>query len=124
MRAVLLTALLAATAACGGNKNPTTHDDAPIGSEPMGPDAPPVPRCARVNGTAIPVRRIAYGCGENGHPAPPLCNDDGVMLVTSPPNDGRLFAVLRSGEIRVLQDEMLKPEAFLDISDNNGGPVL
>jgi glucose/arabinose dehydrogenase len=122
MRAVLYWALLVATAACGGSKNPGKDDVMP--SEPAGPDSAPLPRCTPVNGTNVTVRRIAFGCGENGHPAAPGCLDDGVMLVTSPPNDGRLFAVLRSGEIRVLEDETLKDEPFLDISDNNQGPVL
>jgi glucose/arabinose dehydrogenase len=122
MRAVLLWALLVATAACGGSKNPGKDDVLP--SEPPGIDSAPLPRCTPVSGTTVSVRRIAFGCGEGGHPAPPMCMDDAVLLVTSPPNDGRLFAVSRSGLIRVLENETLNPNPFLDLSADAHGPVL
>jgi glucose/arabinose dehydrogenase len=115
-RAVVFALLIA----CGKH---AAHDDAPP-AEPPPIDSAPLPACTPVNGTNVTLRRIAFGCPEPGHPNPPNCLADSVLLVTSPPHDGRLFAVVRTGNIRILQDEMLVPDAFLDISADAMGPVL
>jgi glucose/arabinose dehydrogenase len=81
----------------------------------------------------------AAGCGSSGDPSPtPSCTpnagtqvttveiaavDDVPTLATSPPNDGRLFIVERSGAIRIVQDGALLPTPFIDLDDNAGGPV-
>jgi glucose/arabinose dehydrogenase len=110
-RAVTLLVL----AACGGKSGNTKDDGSITGTEPPAIDAATLPSCTPVSGTNVSVRRIAYGCGEAGHPAPPKCMEDAVLLVTSPPNDGRLFAVLRTGQIRIIENEVVADTAFLDL---------
>jgi glucose/arabinose dehydrogenase len=104
--------------ACGKH---AAHDDAP--TEPLAIDSA-VPRCAPVSGTTISMRRIVYGCNQPGAPAPPMCMADAVLLVTSPPNDPRLFAVERDGKIFIIDHEVLNPEPFLDISADPLSPIV
>ena len=67
-------------------------------TEPPNPhDSASLPACTSTPGKTISARRIAYGCGETGHPAAPKCTTDAVLLVTSPPSDGRLFVVEQHG---------------------------
>jgi glucose/arabinose dehydrogenase len=47
-----------------------------------------------------------------------------AMLVTSPPRDLRLFVVEQRGAIRIIDDGVVLPEAFLDLSADVGGPVI
>ncbi|HWU87821.1 MAG TPA: PQQ-dependent sugar dehydrogenase, partial [Kofleriaceae bacterium] len=77
------------------------------------------------DGAVIRTRIVARGCGTPGASAPPDCLDGAVVLVASPPNDPRLFAVERAGRIRILEpDEQLVAAPFLDLSADAGGPVL
>ncbi len=86
---------LALLTACGGGK---TSKDAAI-------DAPKLPACTTpVSGTNISLRPVETV-------------PDAAMLVVSPPADPRRFVVQRNGEIRVVVDEMMQAEPFLDISE-------
>jgi len=70
-------------------------------------DAPPLIACTPRNGTNVTLRQL-----------PSV--SDAAMLATSPPNDGRLFVVERQGRIRIYENEMLKPEPYLDLTDLPG----
>jgi glucose/arabinose dehydrogenase len=93
MRSVLL---LAAVVACGDNR--AAKDDAPVD-----PSA-----CRR--GTTIRMRQVATVPGS-------------LVLVTAPQGDRRQFIVEQAGRIRILEDESLRPEPFLDLSVDALGPV-
>jgi glucose/arabinose dehydrogenase len=97
--------------ACGGKKpardDAAVHDDAAVRD-----DAAMAPVCANPSaGTTVTMREVAAV----GNPA---------VLVTSPPNDPRLFVVEQRGAIRIIEDGQLRPAPFLDISDDAGGPVV
>ena len=113
MRTLARGLLVVCLVACGGKDNKAK--DAPQNPGDTPADTPDALKCANpVNGTSISLRKLATQ----------LPNDIGV-LVTSPPNDLRLFVVDRSGEIRIYdQNEQLLPEPFIDLQDDNGGPVL
>jgi glucose/arabinose dehydrogenase len=102
---MMLRALVVLLAACGGKAGA----DAAIGS---GSDAPlPVACTTPISGTNITMRRIA-------NIAAP------AMLVTSPPDDPRLFVVAQTGQIWILlPDGSLVPHPFLDIAFDAPGPV-
>ena len=104
---------IALGAACGDNR--TVPGDAHV------PDASAA--CTVTAGTNVDVRRIAYGCGQVGAPAPPGCLEGVVTLVTSPPDDPRLFALELNARIRILHDHVLAPQPFIDLSEEAGGPV-
>ena len=98
-------------AACGGGGG--TKSDAPSGIVDVpidmpAIDAPALPSCTPVTGTTVSTRMITQVTGEGG-----------ALLVTSPPNDGRLFVVMQSGKIFIVENEQLKPTPFLDISNTN-----
>lgn len=107
--------ILLALAACGDNRGGT-------GDGPTATDAAAV--CTPVRGTDVTLRWIVHGCDVPGAEPYPRCTDGVLTLVTSPPDDRRLFAVELEGRIRVVENEVLLADAFLDISDDNGGPVL
>jgi glucose/arabinose dehydrogenase len=66
-----------------------------------------LPPCANpVAGTGVSVRKIVD-----------LPNMESPVLVTSPVNDPRQFVVTRDGTIRILEDEVLREPAFLDLSE-------
>lgn len=67
-------------------------------------------------GDRVFFRAIAYGCDTIGAPPAPGCMNGPVTLVSSPPNDPRLFAVEQSGKIRIIENEVLRGEPFLDVS--------
>jgi len=46
-----------------------------------------------------------------------------AVLVTSPPGDSRLFVVERYGRIRVIENDILLEDVFLDLSADVDGPV-
>ncbi|MGN6103669.1 MAG: PQQ-dependent sugar dehydrogenase [Kofleriaceae bacterium] len=99
-----------ALAACGGDSTDKPRDATP--PEDAAPDAPELPRCANpVSGSKISFRDIGRVVGA-------------AMISTSPPGDLRLFVVEQRGAIRIFKDEQLQPEPFLDLSADNGGPVL
>jgi hypothetical protein len=109
-----LVPVLVCTFACGGNNS--AKDDAPPGPDDGATDAPPdapvLPPCeSPVNGTNITARRIGTFTITN------------PMLVTSPPGDARLFVVAQNGEIHIVENEVLHPTPFIDLSDEAGGPV-
>lgn len=98
-------------AACGDN------------SRPRDAGTPLEEGCS--HGDVVYTRTVAQGCSVPGAPAPPQCLEGAVVLVTSPPDDLRLFAVERAGRIRILdEDEQLAARPFLDLSVDAGGPVL
>jgi glucose/arabinose dehydrogenase len=112
MRTLARGLLAVCLVACGGKDNKVI--DAPGGGSDAPPDAPDFLKCASpVNGTTVSFRALADKLPDN----------IGV-LVTSPPNDLRLFVVDRSGEIFIYQDEHLVTTPFIDLQDDNGGPVL
>src|SRR5690242_4873100 len=87
------------------------------------PDGQGAPECL-VRGTKIAYRQIAWGCAADGAPPGPGClSGTAATLVTSPPNDPRLFVLELHGRIRIIEDGVLRPEPFLDISADAGGPV-
>ena len=97
----LVAGSLALAAGCGGGSNPAKQDAAaPVAPLPCGP------------GSAVTLRKLAAPVG------------DGAMLVTSPPGDPRLFVVEQRGQIRIYDNEQLRPAPFLDISAQNHGPVV
>jgi glucose/arabinose dehydrogenase len=72
----------------------------------------PFVRCERpISGGTVEMRKIA----QISNPA---------MLVTSPPRDYRLFVVDQTGAIHIIEDGVLLPEPFLDLSDAANGPVI
>ncbi len=98
--------VLVLAAACGDDSN--AKRDAAVPRDTMdqpAADAPPLMACTPRNGTNITLRPVA----DLGSTTP--------MLVTAPKNDGRLFVVEREGRIRVVENEQLRTEAFLDMSD-------
>ncbi len=90
-------------AAPTGDSGP--HDGAPEDA----PSCPPVaalPPCSTtIAGNRIALREL------------PRLPSGSAMLVTSPPNDPRLFVVEQSGLIYVYEDETRRPAPFLDISE-------
>jgi len=74
-------------------------------------------------GTHVVQRQVAWSCDAQNAPAPPGCIADVVTLATSPPNDPRLFEVELHGQIRIVDNGTLHPEAFLDLRRSSGGPV-
>jgi glucose/arabinose dehydrogenase len=84
-------------AACGGSKEI--------------PDAAPVMRCETpVSGTTVQMQRVAQVNGS-------------AILVTAPPRDLRLFVIEQTGRIRIIDNNNLLPEPFLDLSADVDGPV-
>jgi glucose/arabinose dehydrogenase len=87
-----------------------TKKDAAVPRDTMdqpGADAPPLVACTPVNGTTITLRQLESVSG-------------GAMLATSPPNDGRLFVVEKQGRIRIYENEVLRTQEFLDVSELAG----
>jgi len=104
-RAALLAVSL--TAAACGDKASTPRDGAPptIDAAPAC-EVAPLPACAQpVTGTTLALRMI----GSIGPEA--------ALLVTAPVADPRLFVVGRDGTIRIFEDEVLRPEPFIDLGD-------
>jgi glucose/arabinose dehydrogenase len=68
------------------------------------------PTCAPIRGTVVALDQLATTQGP-------------AILVTSPPGDPRNFVVEQEGRIRILDEQGLRSDAFLDISEDAGGPV-
>jgi glucose/arabinose dehydrogenase len=93
-------AAVASLAGCGDNKNAAKID------------AQPVAPCTTTPGSTVHVRKLAESLG------------DAALLVTSPPDDPRLFVIGQRGQLRIYESEVLRSTPFLDISAENGGPVV
>jgi glucose/arabinose dehydrogenase len=91
-----LVPIVIALTACGDNRAGTGDASAPDAARPP---------CEPVRGSTVSLRRIV--------------KLDGIaVLATAPPRDQhRLFVVLREGTIRVLVDDQLLPEPFIDLSN-------
>jgi glucose/arabinose dehydrogenase len=111
MRAALVVTLLAA---CGDNRHVLAEDSLP----------PPAVRCTPMRGGTVVAKRIVFACVDPAAPPRPGCADGAVTLVTAPRQDPRLFALELHGRIRLVIDNVLQPEPFLDLSEDVGGPVL
>jgi glucose/arabinose dehydrogenase len=109
-----------ALAACGDNH---AAKDAATGEPTMSP-ATPLLACETTTGTELHLRRIAYGCDEVGSPPAPGCLGGITMLVTSPPDDPRLFVLQQYGAIRIITDDGVIGPPFLDLSPDADGNVL
>ena len=105
MRHVALAMLMAA---CGGGGDKPVDGQPGVQDAPGSTtDAPPLPACTPVNGTNVKVRKVTQITGSS------------ALLVTAPPNDGRLFVVTQDGRIMIVENEQVKPTPFLDLSDTN-----
>ncbi len=109
-------AVVLALVGCGG-KNEAKEDGPrpPDGTPSDGPaDGPTLPACASpANGTTI-TTRLVNNIGNGG-----------AMLVAGPAGDPRLYVVGKFGQIRIIdENENLLPEPFIDLDDDNGGPVV
>jgi glucose/arabinose dehydrogenase len=90
--------LVAAVIACGDNRHPAKHDSG----------ATPVPACSPVHGMNVGVRQVAMVPGvPNGIP---------VRLAWAPDDPQRMFVVMREGQIRVVENGVLRDDPFLDVS--------
>jgi len=89
-------ALIVALAACGDNKKLAA--DAP---SPGSDSAPPPPMCTPAHGTNIAWTQVAAIGGT-------------ATLVTSPPDDPRLFVVIESGSIWIVDNGKPLPDPFFD----------
>ncbi|MGE0550426.1 MAG: sorbosone dehydrogenase family protein [Kofleriaceae bacterium] len=101
--------VLLAVAACS-TRSPNEHvhqdpvvTDAIVDSDTCGPPAPLAACAAPVFGTKVTARQIARVTGQ-------------AMLVTSPPEDPRLFVIEKTGRIRIIENEVLQPTPFLDLT--------
>lgn len=97
--------VISALAACGDNRK--APGDAPRDT---------AVRCEPVRGRTVTARKIAHGCNLPAAPSPPLCLNGIVTLVTSPPDDPRLFVLEATGAIRIIRDGELRAASFLDLS--------
>lgn len=104
--------VLLALIACGDNKKaPAKKDDAATTSEPrpidapadIAIDSPSLLTCTPTTGTTMTLRQVALVSGS-------------ATLATSPPNDGRLFVVEQQGRLRIVENDQLRPDPFLDIT--------
>ena len=105
--------ILLVLVACGDKKS---VKDAPAVPKDAAIDAlvdAMLPACADpVAGETVSFRKLT---GEVVGPA---------TLATSPPLDLRLFVLEQRGAIRIYKDEVLQPDPFLDLSQDNGGTVV
>jgi glucose/arabinose dehydrogenase len=95
---------LALLAACGGDSSSGGKDAAIVKMDAPPTDAPALVSCTPTSGTNIKVRKLGTVSG-------------GAVLATSPPGDGRLFVIEQNGRIRIFENEQLRSEAYLDITN-------
>jgi glucose/arabinose dehydrogenase len=100
-------------AACGGH--PQAHDAPAAPPDTPGPDAPDLACANPVRGTTVAFRKVLQIPLDASSPV--------QVLVTSPPNDLRLFVVDRDGAIRIVKDDQVVG-TFIDLDDDAGGPVI
>ena len=107
MRLLATTLALVLVAACGSDHG-TSGDGGNTGGE-GGSNT----QCINMPGPALPAPNVQLGSNVkmtkiatlDGSPA-------SALLVTAPPNDGRLFVLQQSGEIRIIEDGQLKATPF------------
>lgn len=104
MRHVALATILAA---CGGGDSKTQDASGPQDAPGATVDAPPLTACTPVNGTAVKTRMVTQISGS------------AALLVTAPPNDGRLFVAMQDGRIMIIDNGQVRSTPFLDISNTN-----
>ena len=99
-----------ALASCNGKT--AARDAAPVIADTAADAARDafVPLCAPQPGGNVALRKIAT-------------LPDAAVLVTSPPNDRRLFVIEQTGVIWIIENDELRPTPFLDLSGEHGGPV-
>ncbi len=91
----------------GADDGTDDADGADDGGDGGTPDAgPPVSDCKPQKGTNLGLQLVAQDIA-GGFDQP--------ILVTSPPNDPRLFVVSKHGAISIVKDGNVLPEPFLDI---------
>jgi len=118
LRPLMRRLFLALTFIACGKDNNAKEDGPPVVADTMlgdsgTPDAPMLAPCANpVTGTTITTREVSRNHGT-------------AVLVTAPAGDPRLFVVDKGGSIRIVDETettLLTP--FIDLSDNNSGPVV
>ena len=104
---VLIAGLAATTwasGACGGDSKPDP-DAEPIVVFDAGIDDAGLPvHCEPVTGTDLKLQEIVRGLVD-------------PLYLTAPEGDDRLFVIEQPGRIRIVEENMLLPTPFLDISD-------
>lgn len=123
MRRLPFAVLSLSMLACGGDDGSSTPDDAAVidTADPddardapfdaPGPDAPQA-ACLPQNGTTITLAPVASGISQ-------------AVGLASPPGDAsRLYVLGQPGVIRIIENGTLLETPFVDLRDNNGGPVL
>jgi glucose/arabinose dehydrogenase len=90
---------LVALAACGDNK-----------PGPEARDAGQIVRDTQVAGTTVKLQLVAE--------VPDL-----ATLITAPRGDLRLFILEQRGKIRIVENNVLLAQPFLDLTEDSGGPV-
>ena len=104
--------LLVLLVACGDNTERPQDGPSPVFDVAI--DAPTLGPCANpISGTAVTTRQLGG-----------IHIDGGAMLVTAPTGDPRLFVVGKQGRLEIIEpNETLRPEPFLDLAVDTGGPV-
>src|SRR5664279_2934420 len=97
-------------AACGGD-HLNNGDGGGSGSDGGGSNencintaGPPIAAPAVVTGATVKATKL-YSLGAS------------ALLVTAPPNDGRLFVIQQDGRIQVIEDGAVKADPFLDLQN-------
>ena len=106
-------ALVFIAAACGGD-----HANSGDGGNSGGDGGGSNSQCINAPGPPLPAANVQLGSNVkvtklltlDGNPA-------SALLVTAPPNDGRLFVLQQSGAIRIVEDGQLKATPFLNLDD-------
>ena len=107
----LLLFVLGVTAACGSD-HPNNGDggggsDAGSGEQCINTAGPPLAAPQVVTGNTVKATKLYTLDGAN----------PSALLVTAPPNDGRLFVLQQSGQIRIIEDGQLKATPFLSLDN-------
>lgn len=114
MRLLAIPLALVFIAACGGDHAGSGDGGTTGGGDGGGSNQ----QCINAPGPALPAANVQLGSNVkvtklltlDGNPA-------SALLVTAPPNDGRLFVLQQSGAIRIIEDGQLKATPFLSLDD-------
>jgi glucose/arabinose dehydrogenase len=105
----LLAISVMVVAACGSD-HPNSGDSGGSGSGSgsnencINTAGPPIAAPQVVTGASVVATKL-YSLGGS------------ALLVTAPPNDGRLFVLQQDGRIQVIEDGAVKPDPFLDLGN-------